>query len=76
MVYQYDKQRKVYKSICIDIAEQSFKDTIDFMQQEIEENNQCFIEEDKLISILSDNYGMKHDDYKQDVYNPYLTNLE
>jgi hypothetical protein len=75
MVYQYDKQRQEYKSLCINIAEQSFKDTIDFMQQEIEENNLCFIEEDKLISILSDNYGMKHDDYKQDVYNPYLTDL-
>ena len=75
MVYQYDKQRKEYKILCIDIAEGSFKDALEFMENEIEDNDQCFIEEDKLISILSEKYGMNQVDYIQDVYNPYLVNL-
>ena len=70
----YIKNRNLYKELCKEIANKCQKD-IKLYLTNTECNEQSFIEEVKLITILSESFNIKQSDFITDVYKPFLISL-
>lgn len=67
-----NSSQKRYNSLCQEIAKSTYKSMIHYFEKEIEEHQVYHLEEDKLISILSNVLGVGSKTVVDDIYNPYL----
>lgn len=73
--YSYLKSNKDYDKMCVNIAYCANKDTVEYIKNLNEIKNQSFVEENMLVSYLSEKYCMSESDFYRDVYQNFLKRL-
>ncbi len=70
-IISYLVSKREYDNLCKSIADESFKDIVTFMEEEINQRRP-YLEEDVIVALLSEKYNMEINMYIDAIYNRYL----
>ena len=75
LLFFYLKNKIEYSGLCQEAAKRSVNKVIEILKDQLEEDNMSCIEEEALIALLASDNDMSEDQFKKNVYKPYLINL-